>query len=292
MAPYGRISVQKREEHKMERDFIFGCGEVSESGVCLPSARHDGCLEVLLVQEGTVTVRTSMCVFDAQAGDLVFLSPDMVRTVTAHGGHAKVRYVYFSASLFDGVSESIERDLLYMFLTQLRTRDNRVKPNQLGYRTLRTTLENCYDEFLSKELCYTLRIRGMLTMMMAELLSTYSNRRENDRMVYHNVLRLRPTLTYIAENYHSRISVGDLAEQILVTPDYYTKLFRDSIGKTTVDYINCERINHGMILLLETDLSVGEIAEKIGLGSGNYFSKLFKAIVGVSPLAYRKGSTG
>ncbi len=274
----------------MEQDFIFGCGEVSGSGVCLSPGRHAGCLELLFVVEGAVTVRTSMCVFDAQIGDLVFLSPDMVRTATARGGYAKLRYIYFSASLFDGVTESIERDLLYMFLTQLRTRDNRFKPNHPLYQSLKQTMENCYGEFLSKELCYTLRIRGMLSMMMAEILSTYSNRRDGDRIVYQNVLRLRPTLSYISENYRSRISVGDLAEQILVTPDYYTKLFRDSIGKTTVDYINCERINHGMILLLETDLSVSEIAEQIGLGSGNYFSKLFKATIGTSPLAYRKSA--
>ncbi len=274
----------------MEQDFIFGCGEVSGGDICLSPGRHAGCLEALLILEGTVTVRTAMCVFDAQVGDIVFLSPDMVRTASARGGHAKLRYMYFSAGLFQGLTESIERDLLYMFLTQLRTRDNRVKPNHPLYHTLRATLEDCYGEFLSKELCYTLRIRGMLSTMMAGLLASYGNRRENDRMIYHNVLRLRPTLNYIAENYRSRITVGELAEQILVTPDYYTKLFRDSIGKTTVDYINCERINHGMILLLESDLSVAEIAEQIGLGSGNYFSKLFKATIGTSPLAYRKGA--
>ncbi len=274
----------------MERDFIFGCGEVSGDGLCLSPGRHEDCLEMLYIMQGTVSVRTAMCVFDAHAGDVVFLSPDMARTATARDSYAKIRYIYFSVSLFDSVTESIERDLLYMFLTQLRTRDNRVRPGHPLYQSLRRAMENCYGEFLSKELCYTLRIRGTLSMMMAELLSSYSNRREGDRMVYHNMLRLRPTLTYISKNYHSHISVGDLAERILVTPDYYTKLFRDSIGKTTVDYINCERINRGMILLLETDLSVGEIAEQIGLGSGNYFSKLFKATLGITPLAYRKSA--
>ncbi len=272
----------------MERDFIFGCGEVSGSGMCLTPGRRKDCLEMLYIMHGGVKVRTAMCTYDAQAGDIVLLSPDMVRTAAATAGEARIRYIYFSVSLFDSAYESIERDLLYMFLTQLRTRDNRIKSDQPVYQSVRRTMENCYGEFLSKELCYTLRIRGMLSMMMAELLSSYSNRRAGDRMVYQNVLRLRPTLNYIARNYATHISVGDLAERTLVTPDYYTKLFRDSIGKTTVDYINCERINHGMILLLESDLTVGEIATQIGLGSGNYFSKLFKATIGTTPLAYRK----
>ncbi len=276
----------------MDRDFIFGCGEVSGSGMCLTPGRHAECLEMLYVVQGTVTVSTSMCAFDAKAGEIVFLSPDMARTATARGGMAKLRYIYFSVSLFDHVTESIERDLLYMFLTQLRTRDNRMKPQDPMYEAVHRTMENCYGEFVSKELCYTLRIRGMLSMMMASLLASYSNRRDGDRMVYQNVLRLRPTLIYIAKNYRSHISVSDLAERILVTPDYFTKLFRDSIGKTTVDYINCERINRGMILLLETDLSVSEIASEIGLSSGNYFSKLFKSTVGVTPLTYRKSARG
>ncbi len=274
----------------MEQEFLFGCGECGGSDVCITPGRRAGCLEMALVTRGTVNVRTAMCSFDANADDIIFLSPDMVRTIVARGGYATLRYVYFSVGILDGLNESIERDLLYMFVTQLRTRDNRIRPHHPMYASVRRAMENCYDEYISKELCYSLRIRGMLFAMMAEILSSYSTRRENDRMVYQNVLRLRPTLRYISEHYGEHISVPELAEQILVTPDYYTKLFRDSIGKTTVDYINCERINRGMMLLLETDLSIADVAVQIGLGSGNYFSKLFKATVGTTPLAYRKGA--
>ena len=49
-----------------------------------------------------------------------------------------------------------------------------------------------------------------------------------------------------------------LAEQLSVTPDYFTKLFRDSIGKTTVDYVNCVRINAAMAYLVESKLSISE----------------------------------
>ncbi len=274
----------------MAQDFLFGCGDYTGDGVCLTPGRRPDCLEMVLVLRGKVSVKTAMYTYGATAGDVLFFSPDMVRTIKARDEQATIRYIYFSLSLFEGLTESIDRDLYYMFMAQLRTRENRVKETFSVYKTVRRAMETCYEEYLSKELCYTLRIRGYLSMMMAELLSSYSTRRENDRMVYQNVLRLRPTLRYISKHFDRHISVPELAEQLPVTPDYYTKLFRDSIGKTTVDYINCERINRSMILLLETDTSVADIAVQVGLGSGNYFSKLFKSIIGTTPLAFRKSA--
>ena len=44
-----------------------------------------------------------------------------------------------------------------------------------------------------------------------------------------------------------------------------------------------------MQLLIETELSVAEIADKMGFCNSNYFNKIFKQYMGVSPLAYRKG---
>ena len=76
----------------------------------------------------------------------------------------------------------------------------------------------------------------------------------------------------------------------MVSPDYFTKMFKDSIGKTPVDYINGIRINHAMQLLIDSDKSVSEISDEIGFCNANYFNKIFKQYVGNTPLAYRKNN--
>ena len=274
----------------MREEFFFDVEDGSGTGVLLSPRRFIDCIEVVLVTRGQVSVSGALTHFEANQGDLFFLPPDMVRLVEAKDGFAAVRAIRFSASPFMHMGESIDGDLFYMFLMQARTRSYCITSTSSLYSYVLHYFDDCYGEHLSKELCYGLRIRGQLSMMMAQVLSSYSTTtKENDRMIYHNVLRLRPVLEYIDAHYQEKMTVPQLAEYLMVTPDYFTKLFRDSIGKTTVDYVNCVRMNRAMVLLLESDMPIADIATEAGLLSGNYFSKLFRKTLGVPPLTYRKG---
>ena len=53
------------------------------------------------------------------------------------------------------------------------------------------------------------------------------------------------------------------------------------------DYINQVRMKHAALLLKETDLTVKEITEKIGITNSQYFFVLFKKYSGLSPAKYR-----
>ena len=107
-------------------------------------------------------------------------------------------------------------------------------------------------------------------------------------MIYHNVMRLRPVITYISEHYGEKIYIKTLSDMITVSPDYFTKMFNDSIGKTPIDSINGIKMNRALELLACTDVPVNEIAEELGFSNTNYFHKIFKQYMDTSPLAYRK----
>ena len=91
---------------------------------------------------------------------------------------------------------------------------------------------------------------------------------------------------------HCKLYIEQLAAMIDVSPDYFTKMFRDSIGKTPIEYINGLRVNKAMALLAESDCSMTDIADKIGFCNPNYFHKIFKQYIDMSPLAYRKNAKG
>ena len=148
-----------------------------------------------------------------------------------------------------------------------------------------------YEEYLSKDVCYKLPIRANIYLSMTALLRHYCGKKDDsERLEYHNVLRLRPVINYIAEHYTEKIYIEDLCSIIMVSPDYFTKMFRDSIGKTPIGYINGIKVNHSMKLLIGTDKTIAEIADEIGFYNANYFHKIFKQYMGVSPLAYRKAN--
>ena len=124
---------------------------------------------------------------------------------------------------------------------------------------------------------------------MTALLRYYCGTRDElDRMIYHNVMRLRPVIEYISGHYAEKIYIESLSDMITVSPDYFTKMFKDSIGKTPIDYINALRINHALKLLLLTDTPINEISDAVGFSGPNYFHKIFKQYMVTSPLSYRK----
>ena len=66
--------------------------------------------------------------------------------------------------------------------------------------------------------------------------------------------------------------------------------FKQKYGITVVDYLTELRIDESKKLLLETDMTVSEIADETGFSDTSYFSKVFLKTVGVSPSCYRRNN--
>ncbi len=92
---------------------------------------------------------------------------------------------------------------------------------------------------------------------------------------------------YMTEHYRQNIRVEQLAKQYGFSCDYYSKKFRARYGCSPVSCLNNIRIRQARRLLADTALTVSQIAEAVGIDDSNYFSRLFKRSVGVSPKKYR-----
>ncbi|WP_091176789.1 helix-turn-helix transcriptional regulator [Paenibacillus sp. 1_12] len=96
-------------------------------------------------------------------------------------------------------------------------------------------------------------------------------------------------LLYITAHYHTPFSITDICQQVNVTPNYFSSIFKKEIGINYTDYLTNFRMIQAKRLLTETSLLVQEVAEKIGIPDYNYFTRLFRQNVGCSPSSYRKG---
>jgi two-component system response regulator YesN len=86
----------------------------------------------------------------------------------------------------------------------------------------------------------------------------------------------------------SSISLNIIANKIGLTPAYVSKLFKQELGISYIDYITDLRINRAKELLESHNYKIYEISEMIGYNNTNYFIYLFKKHVGISPAEYRK----
>ena len=80
-----------------------------------------------------------------------------------------------------------------------------------------------------------------------------------------------------------------MAARFYISPYYLSRLFRRVTGQSIVDYINNRRIDAARRLLKNTELSISDIAEQTGFASAAHFRRVFRDVMGISPLQYRKG---
>lgn len=273
---------------KREPKMPFSVYAESGEGNLIPAHKHSDSMEIVQVLDGKLTFFVGTERFEAETGDFVFIPADMTHRMESQT-RVSLRGLVFESSILEENMAHFDTEILYMFHVQSR---NRIAP--LGkahpiYPILKQYMAESYEEFEAKDVCYKLPIRANIYLMMTAYLRHYcGSKDESERMVYHNVLRLRPVMEYIDENYKEKIYIDDLAEKLMVSPDYFTRMFKESIGKTPIDYINGLRINRALELLENPRLSVAAVAEEIGFCNPNYFHKIFKQYMDVSPIAYRK----
>jgi len=86
--------------------------------------------------------------------------------------------------------------------------------------------------------------------------------------------------------------IGDLADRLEVSQEYLTRTFRDHVGMTPGKYLNQVRIEHAKLLLQRGSHSVAFVADACGFANGNYFARVFRSMVGVSPSDYARENSG
>jgi len=100
---------------------------------------------------------------------------------------------------------------------------------------------------------------------------------------------VRKAMAYIHEHYAEPISLDDIAAYVGFSEQHLSRCFRKEIGITPVDYLRRYRIRQARALLETGDRSITEVALEVGFSGSSYFARVFRAEVGVSPSAYRKG---
>lgn len=95
-------------------------------------------------------------------------------------------------------------------------------------------------------------------------------------------------IKFIKENYHRDISLEDVAHHVYLSPCYFSRLFKQVQGENFIDYLTRVRLEVAKELLLRTDLSINEIAARVGYKDYRYFGQVFKKMEGITPTIFRK----
>ena len=93
---------------------------------------------------------------------------------------------------------------------------------------------------------------------------------------------------YIRKHYSDDISLTKVAEYVHLNPSYFSNLFSQKTGENFSAYLNNVRILHAKQLLLNPNIKIYEVGEKVGFSDPASFNRSFKRTEGISPSEFRE----
>ena len=133
-------------------------------------------------------------------------------------------------------------------------------------------------------------LKRLLQRLEATLLAREQQmipRRESDAAALAERVRL-----YLQENYDQPVDFSSLADSLAVSAPYLSKLFHEQEGKSPSRYLTDLRMRKAQKLLMDTQLTVREIAVRVGYPDPFHFSRNFKNAMGISPAQFREERAG
>lgn len=99
----------------------------------------------------------------------------------------------------------------------------------------------------------------------------------------HSEIDFAKIISYMYDNMHTDISISDISSIAHLSNDYFSQLFKKNFLVSPIKFLNEMRIERAKELLEEYDLTIAEVASKVGFNDISYFNKTFKEIIGYSP---------
>jgi len=235
--------------------------------------------ELIKVLSGSIVLNIHAQRHICTEGDIIFIPPFSVHNVLCESEYAQIRGITFELSLIPEGAFGIpaEKILNKEAITEYVCRGS-------TNRELGNYMNDAVDIYYRNGPTYKLEMLSMLYRMTAFLINHYFHSYE----AYESFDRLQPVIDYIVQNYQRDISLSELSDIINVCEDHLIRLFKSATNKTPIRYILDLRMQEMLKLLLETNLSLTEIANKVGFSNANYMSRVFRARLKMTPSQYRK----
>lgn len=148
--------------------------------------------------------------------------------------------------------------------------------------------EDMLQEYQKKSEYSQFILQGMLQRLILTIYQLHLPF-EDTILKYRNYdARIHDAMIYLEDNLEQAPSIREVANYVSLSPSHFSRLFKEVVGCSFTDYVTSVRLQHAQILLAKPELSIGEIASKVGFSNGNYLCNVFKTSFGCSPSEFRK----
>lgn len=157
---------------------------------------------------------------------------------------------------------------------------------------MQRTLELLTEEIVQKEPGYMQSIVGLTTKLLLDTTRSIVDSssfveniepppRSQEEAIAQMIVR------YLRDNYNRHLSLRDVAAQVHLSERHSSRLFRNVMGVSIMDYLTSLRLEHATRLLIEQQRSIKQIAQDCGYSDVRHFITLFHRRMGVTPGVFR-----
>lgn len=286
------MEYPKRAQHKIENRQANTDFYLQDMGVIFDETggkadvphRHDY-YTVILIEQAAGEHLVDYQTYSFQPLEVYFISPGQVHQVVAR---TKPRGWVFTFSRDFLVENNIpESFITNINLFQPFGESPPLKIDKVTFERLLDIIRQM-QECLPMELSYRSRALGALLQLFLIHCNNSSNLNPTHLDEENSgVCILRDFKHLVDARYHQWHKVNDYAAEVHLSPKYLSQTVKQFTGKSAKEFIQDRLVLEAKRLLLHTDLSVKEVAYKIGFEEPLHFSAFFKKKAGISPSSFR-----
>ena len=157
---------------------------------------------------------------------------------------------------------------------------------------LRTLLTEFSNELLAEDAGKEIVMRALLEQILVQLLRHHSRARRSDELELSRAglvdRRIRRSVELMHAQLDQDLSLKTIAGASYLSPFHFARLFKKLTGSSPHNYLASIRASRAQQLLAETDLSITQVAVRVGYLSASHFTKAFRMATGTSPREFRK----
>lgn len=150
-----------------------------------------------------------------------------------------------------------------------------------------TLVRAIFEEMQHKSEYHRECVRGLVYALLFEI-AGYNGRRGLAAGSKSNVLQLEKAIDYVEEHYADSFKIVDLAGKCHMSETHFRRIFQQKMNMTPVEYVNFVRVKKACELIDKTDISMEDVAEKVGFVTPSTFNRNFRRIIGTSPYQWKK----
>lgn len=270
------------------RCFYYDC-ETSVGPSVFPLHWHEH-LEILAILTGGMEIaiegeKRMFC-----AGDIAVISPGQLHSCYYRFPNTTLYCLMVDMSLFRSRYVETAEERYITPLIEGKVLLHTFVPQDQAVMDI---VKQSYTASHEKKKAYQLQLKALMFQLIYLLYSQHSVQEETPLSKEESLSRERVNiiLRYINNHYAEKIQLDDLVDQVHINKYYICRIFQKCTGMTFLDYINEVRVQKAVEMLLTTNESVTAIAFATGFHDINYFSRVFKQIMKVSPTMVRKNAS-